>query len=397
MGPTLPDTLPPGAGVDDVTGTPAAVPSRISDRLPGAGVRVEGPILPAQAPRGVLYPPTPPSSLGPFQPGAGMDVTAGNGPEPPPSEPLLVVPPAPPPLPALPPGMNPTPDSAYGTSRSTIVNGPVGVLGNTDGTFLRWYKDTFLWGDTPFEYRTLPYDLLWQIPLANQREPRFYAKFNNYRNKSYIDTAIGGQFGIGRIAPKDREHEGIQLDAFAVVFSRFDPKRYFTSADFRAGIPLTYAKGPWSTKLSYEHTSTHLGDEYLQAYNQRQVPLVLDEMVYGLARMFGEHVRLYGQVGYAFNTAKETNANQRSRFDLGIQYSNYADTGPVGRPYVAFDMDLRQYQGYRPNDTFQAGWQWVNKGHSIRLGVEIYNGKSPYGQFYKLDEHWVAFAGYYDW
>ncbi len=373
------------------------------DPDPSEGFRIEGPLLSARPPSQEPTPPPPPDALGPFRAGppgsvsAPLSDAAGDGPEPIRQEPLLVVPPSPPPIPAPMAGDATLPDSAFGSRRSTQIGQPRGALGSTLGGFNRWFNETLLWGDEPYEYLTLPTSLLWKPPLANQREPRFYGKFTNLNHKSYIDTAIGAQFGLGRIAPKGRPFEGIQLDLFAAVFTRFDPRRFLTAADYRAGIPLTYKKGPWSTKLSYEHTSTHIGDEYSQAYGRRQKPLVIDEVVYGLSRYFGDHVRLYGQIGYAFNTAKQTNANRRERFDLGISYSNYADTGPAGRPFAAFDMDLRGYQNYTPNSTFQAGWQWVQNTHSVRLALEVYSGRSPYGQFYTNNEHYAGIAGYYDW
>jgi hypothetical protein len=267
----------------------------------------------------------------------------------------------------------------------------------SSGNLADWFHRTLLWGQTPYRYVTLPTNLLWKLPLANQREPRFFGKFINLHGQSYIDTAIGAQLGLGRIAPEGVEDEGLQLDVFGAVFTRFNPRRFLTAADYRAGIPLTYKKGPWSTKFGYEHTSTHIGDEYSQAYARRQVPLVIDEMVYGLSRYFGDHGRVYGQVGYAFHTAKETNADRRYRFDWGVSYSNYRDTGPVGRPFAALDMDLRQYESYRANTTFQIGWQWVHATRSVRLALELYDGRSPYGQFYLNDERWAGIGGYFDW
>jgi len=364
---------------------------------PIGGLRVEGPLLSARVPSQAPTPP-PPSTSGAFGPGpAPLSDAAGDGPEPIRQQPLLIVPPGPPPLPASPPGEVLLPDSAFGPRRSTRIQQPRGAFGQATNDLSRWFNDTLLWGDEPYEYVTLPSNLLWKPPLANQREPRFYGKFTNLNKKSYIDTAIGAQFGLGRVAPKGRPDEGIQLDIFGAVFTRFDPRRFLTAADYRAGIPLTYKKGPWSTKLSYEHTSTHIGDEYSQAYGRKQKPLVIDEVVYGLSRYFGGHVRLYGQIGYAFNTAKETNANHRERFDFGLSYSNYEDTGPVGRPFAAYDMDLRGYQNYTPNSTFQVGWQWVGNLRSVRLALEVYQGRSPFGQFYTNNEHYAGIGGYYDW
>ena len=140
----------------------------------------------------------------------------------------------------------------------------------------------------------------------------------------------------------------------------------------------------------------NIGDEFSQNTGRKQVPLVLDEAVLGVSRYFGDHGRLYGQYGYAFNTAKETNADERTRFDWGLTYENYYDTGPAGRPYAAYDMDIRSYQSYTPNNSLQVGWQWVGHGRSVRLAVQVFSGKSLFGQFYTNNERWVGFGGYYD-
>jgi hypothetical protein len=373
------------------------------DPDPNEGPRVLGPLLSARAPVQQPSPPPMPTDVGPFQPPGStptlpnLGTNAGNGPEPV-QQPLLIIPPAPPPLPALPP-VPIFSDEDTGIRRSTEIKSPNGPL----GVFADWFHKTFLWQGQEYEYVTLPSTLLWKPPIANLREPQFYGIFHNIKGQSYIDTAIGAEFELGRIAPKGKsdpnrqlENEGLGLDVFGAVFTRFNQKRFLTSIDYRAGIPLVYKKGPWSTKLSYEHTSTHIGDEYSQAYHVYQKPLVLDEVVFGLSRYWGEHLRTYGQFGYAFNTAKETNANNRTRFDWGISYSNYDDTGPTGRPFAAFDMDIRSYQGYTPNNSFQLGWQWVNQGRSVRLAFQYFEGKSMYGQFYTKSENWYGFGGYYN-
>ncbi len=386
---------------------PAVSPSQdgplYRDPDPSEGARIIGPLLSARPPSQLPTPPPVPTNLGPFQPGApeagppGLGAAAGDGPEPI-QQPLLEIPPTFPPLPAM-PSVPTAPDGSFVTRRTTKISSPKGMLGQ----LADWFHEIFLWPDQPYEYGTLPATLLWKPPIANLREPQFYGIFHNIGGKSYIDTAIGAEFGLGRIGPvgrsdptKQLENEGIQLDVFGAVFTRFDPRRFLTAADYRAGIPLTYKKGPWSTKLSYEHTSTHIGDEYSQAYHVLQKPLVLDEVVYGLSRYFGDHLRLYGQIGYAFNTAKETNANNRTRYDWGISYTNYYDTGPVGRPFAAYDMDIRSYQNYTPNNSFQVGWQWVNHGRSVRLALQLYEGKSMFGQFYTKNESWIGFGGYYN-
>ena len=53
-------------------------------------------------------------------------------------------------------------------------------------------------------------------------------------------------------------------------------------------------------------------------------------------------------------------------------------------------------QNYTPNNSFQVGWQWVNHGRSVRLAIQLYEGKSMFGQFYTKNESWIGFGGYYN-
>lgn len=267
---------------------------------------------------------------------------------------------------------------------------PVEYYSDADGMALGW--------SNRLVYDAFPSSLLWQPPMANQREPRMYGKFTNANDQSTIDTALGGEFGFGRIGPADRCHEGLQIDGFGVVFSRFNEDRLNVANDFRAGIPITYAKGPWAAKVSFEHTSTHLGDEYIEATGRRQAAHVRDEVVFGLSRRFWNQLRLYGQYGYSFSTSVLIR-DYRDRYDFGLEWSKQQDTGWRGQPFAALDFDLRSDQDYEANMTFQLGWQWLKPWtrHSARVAFEVYSGKSPFGQFYREFEDWVGVGGFYDW
>lgn len=247
-------------------------------------------------------------------------------------------------------------------------------------------------------YVPLPGGLLWEPPLANQREPRMYAKFNNARSESTIDTAIGGAFAIGRIAPDGRTNEGIELDAMAAVFTRFNERRLLTAADYRVGMYAAYAKDDWSAKLGYEHTSSHLGDEYIHATGAVQVAHVRDEIVFGLARRFFNQVRVYGEAGYSFSTSDDM-VDDRDRYMLGVEWTKDETTGLRGQPFAALDIDTRSDQNYRGNVTFQIGWQWKEfpSRQSARIALELYSGRSPFGQFYLENEKWAGLSMLLDW
>ncbi len=125
---------------------------------------------------------------------------------------------------------------------------------------------------------------------------------------------------------------------------------------------------------------------------------VRDEAVLGIARFFGDALRLYGQFGYSFSPSDTLVGKVPVRYDWGLEYS--PPVPPRGGPFAAFDMDFRAEQDFFRNITIQAGWQWKtneNRRSSARIGVEHYDGNSPYGQFFEQRESYWALVGIFDW
>jgi len=113
-------------------------------------------------------------------------------------------------------------------------------------------------------FEPFPSGVLWEPPLANQREPRCFVKLLDLHDQGYVDAAVGTVFSLARIGPAHRPDEGFEIDVMAAVFTRFDDTETLTAADYRVGCPLTFAMGGWEMKLGYEHTSTHTGDVVLK-------------------------------------------------------------------------------------------------------------------------------------
>ena len=189
-----------------------AAPSDIPDPgpvdvAPSEELRIQGPVLSARSPSQTPAPP-PAATLGPFGadptgpgPGAALRLhrrRPGAGrPRAPPGRPAVA------PATADGPGRR-GPAPRIGLRPEADDQDPAAPGGHRHGH--RRLRPLVLQHDPlgrrALEYLTLPSSLLWKPPLANQREPRFYGKFTNLNKKSYIDTAIGAQFGLGRIAPK---------------------------------------------------------------------------------------------------------------------------------------------------------------------------------------------------
>lgn len=247
-------------------------------------------------------------------------------------------------------------------------------------------------------WQLLPGSVLFAPPIANPTEPRFFGKpttLESAHTSSNIDTAIGGVLPLLRHCNSDDPRDAFQIDAFAVVFSRWRSANESVGVDYRAGVPFTWARGPWEFKLAYEHTSTHLGDEFAERTGRRYASHVREELVLGVGYRFCDDFRVYGQYGYAFNL-RTIGVDNPSRLDIGLEWSRpiAEGYGLRGRPYAALDLEFRGVNDLSPSFTGQAGWQWrsVDFGPSLRVGLEYFNGFSPYGQFFQDREDWFGFG-----
>jgi hypothetical protein len=242
-----------------------------------------------------------------------------------------------------------------------------------------------------------PGTLLWEPPLASKYEPRtqgLLTSLDNNLSRQTVDTAIGLTAGLLRFTPPE-SHFAVQLDGFAVVFSRFSQWDKLVGVDYRAGLPVTFRHGPWHAKVGYEHTSSHLGDDVAAQTGRRPVEYVRDELVGGIGRrMLGDRLRAYGQAAWGFHQIVQGDPPP-FRFDVGLEgFWRYA-TGWCGAPFAAVNVGFDGAVDYDAAVTVQVGWHWrdpTRRLSSARVFGEFYSGRSPYGQFFQIREQFYSFG-----
>jgi hypothetical protein len=246
-------------------------------------------------------------------------------------------------------------------------------------------------------FRVAPTSLLWQPPLANPREPRMSAKALRVEGERVFDAAVGGQFGVLRISPNRCPDEGFQLDLFAAVFSRFRDGD-LSALDYRFGAPLTYAAGDWQFKLAYEHTRNRIQGDVLTLAPDAAQEFRREEVVFGVARTWGEILRAYGQVGATFS-GTEAQKDEPFRYNIGVEWADLRCTTPMGAPFAAVDFEARGDQNDEANVTIQAGWNWRGRvpGRGPRVAGEYHRGYSPFGQLFTQREDWYGVVACLDW
>jgi hypothetical protein len=240
-----------------------------------------------------------------------------------------------------------------------------------------------------------PRTLLWEPPLAGLREPRFMLMPTTYSSDvtdQTVDTAVGNTLGLLRYEPAGSP-TAWQFDVFAVVYSRFSEYDFFVTADYRLGLPISWACGPWHGKFGYEHTSTHLGDEILVRTGRAPFDYIKDEFVLALGRYwFDQRLRVYGQAAWAFSQEIPGDPSPW-RFDLGAEWVRRRATGCWGQPFAAGNLEFNGAVDYSPSFSLQGGWMWRDPARRLgqaRVFAQYFTGHSLYGQFFQTRENWFG-------
>lgn len=150
----------------------------------------------------------------------------------------------------------------------------------------------------------LPERLDYRPYVADPRRPRFgLSLLKGSDNTLQYDIPFGGAFPLLDLNPAATPFERLQLAAFAGVWSRFDLHHSLdmVGADYRAGLSLTEAHGPWATRLEYFHESDHRGDEFIIRTGQpTRLAYRREEIGAGVTYSPDATVRLYAEAGYGF-------------------------------------------------------------------------------------------------
>ncbi|HKW41981.1 MAG TPA: DUF1207 domain-containing protein [Gemmatimonadales bacterium] len=239
---------------------------------------------------------------------------------------------------------------------------------------------------------------LFQPLLADPKEPRFFATYLWARSPRLAPRLGSVGFGqtFGLLHGRDW-----QLGVAAAVFSEFDMQSTTTdlvNTDYLIGLPLTYRRGAWTTRLRVFHQSSHLGDEYMVHTHAQRVTLSFEAAELLVARSTPQW-RVYGGGNYVFT--HQPHDLQPVVLHAGAEYRQSGTLLRVGRiasgRFVA-GLDAQSVQDRR----WQVGWSAVtglefgdgdNPPESDwrwSLLLKAYTGPAPYGQFYRDDVSYVG-------
>jgi hypothetical protein len=242
-----------------------------------------------------------------------------------------------------------------------------------------------------------PQDQIFCPLLADPKEARSFASllrgtFRSLDRPSGETTigsvGLGDSFGIVRVGGP-RPNEGVQLDVIGSIFAQFDlgtPSNDLINADYLIGLPLTIRRRGFSTRLRVYHQSSHLGDEYLLRGDIDRENLSFESAELLVSQEVGP-LRLYAGAEKIFR--REPDTLPSTLYHAGGELRS----GRAGLVQLVSGLDVKttDLHNWSPAISGRAGLEVARRsagGHPVRLVMlllEVYQGPSPYGQFFQDD------------
>lgn len=214
-----------------------------------------------------------------------------------------------------------------------------------------------------------------------------------------FNLKTGGRFGLLRSRPASNREKGWQLSIEGGLDGQFDLENEQDNIgwDGNYGMVLTFARSErLGLKLGARHTSSHLGDEYLQSTGRKRLGYRRLDLSLGTAWKPVPHLRLYADGGYGVDQGAGS-VQDPLRLQAGLEF-----LAPKrfwkGRAawYLALDATAMQERSWRLDTALQTGFELPSTGRVWRLGVEVYRGRPSMGEFFQHTESHIALGLWLD-
>ena len=245
----------------------------------------------------------------------------------------------------------------------------------------------------------LPEDQIFCRLLADPKESRSFVSLlrgtfpslsdPGGRGTTIASVGLGDSVGLVRWGGPS-PGEGLQLDVVGSIFAQFDigqSSNDLINADYIIGVPLTIRRGGTSARARFYHQSSHQGDEYLLRPQDIARENLSFESFDVLVSQELRGWRVYAGTEWLVRRDPSTLASKV--YHAGAE----ARTGRAGplRLVGAVDLKIAGRDDLSPAVSGRLGIELLRSssgGHPARpvtLMLELYDGPSPYGQFFQDD------------
>lgn len=243
--------------------------------------------------------------------------------------------------------------------------------------------------------------------MADPKQPQFFAAWQATRVRSNNTSVNIGSVGFGEnfgLLGHRNGCNGWQVGILGGVFAQFNldaPSTDLINADYVIGIPVSWRRGLFSTRVRFYHQSSHLGDEFLLGNPGVHRVNLSYEAVEGIVSLDtpGAWGRVYA--GGSVLVARDPTTLDRNGAQWGFELRGPALAAPILgthlpvlrlRPVVGADFKSYEELHWIINTNVVGGLEWskADSNRRLRLLLNYYHGFVPYGQFFSQKVEWVG-------
>ena len=167
--------------------------------------------------------------------------------------------------------------------------------------------------------------------------------------------------------------------------------------DGNYGLLFTYRDNPviaW--RFGSYHTSSHIGDEYIQRTGRKRIEYTREEVLSGMQINLDRQWQYYLEAAYGFYI-HDGNSQKPKRLQTGIQFqqTDFSAQQRLGW-YAGLDLSSYEERDWDINKALQVGFAFAAQPHTWRVAMDFYDGQSVLGEFFQHNERYVGIGLYLD-
>ena len=249
-----------------------------------------------------------------------------------------------------------------------------------------------------------PYTQLYPHYIANPLRPAFGVQYMYLTESGIVNTSerrynlkLGGHLGIYRNQP-EKTNRGWQITFDAGFQGQFDPASAQENVGWNGIMALSLEirnSEAFAHHFSVHHTSSHIGDEFVERTGIKRINYTREEIRYGLMWFMSPYWQSYIETGKAYHLGNAT-LQKQWRHELGFQYENKKYWMPKLGWYMAADFSSYEENNWDINTSLQLGIITTENKRNYRLGFEFNEGRSSLGEFFQSKEKYISFGFWAD-
>ena len=256
------------------------------------------------------------------------------------------------------------------------------------------------------ESRWFPTEYLYLTYLADPYELGFHMQLRSYDEANIPETGssrwdfmAGAPLILYEKKNTDNPRHGWQLIFLGSLRGQFENQNNQDNVAWEGifGSQAVFRyRDDFAWHFGTKHYSSHVGDEYIERTGRTRIDYTREELRAGLAWRVSEHYTFYSDIAYAFSLRNKV-LQDHGRVQMGLQYEKpgvFVD-GKVGW-YSALDISAYEEDDWDKNFTFQTGFNLPAQDNRWRIGLEYYDGRSQYGEFFQIKDKYASIGIWMD-